>query len=215
MKQPEKRFVLSEKPAFDFIISSLACAVHNLTLMFPVGLIYSFIMYMLLLCGTGYDIQHHSSVFYLSTGFVCAFLILFSSWLKYSTTHMASYHTAQITGSIISTIFMVIALTFIDWRMSLSASWVLPVSCASTWLSVKVMRSELWRTLFIVSSYLVLRLGIVSVAMTGAFLYAHDSLSANIFIIFLLTASRLYDPLEVSLQNLAAHSNVERIREMK
>ena len=80
------------------------------------------------------------------------------------------------------------------------------------------MRSELGTAVFVVSAYLVLRLGIASVALTGTFLYANHSLSANIFILFLLTASRLYDPLEVSLQNLAAiistRSSVDRMNEI-
>ncbi|MBR0069225.1 MAG: hypothetical protein IJP97_01885, partial [Synergistaceae bacterium] len=66
--------------------------------------------------------------------------------------------------------------------------------------------------LFIASSYLVLRPGIVSAALTGAFLYVNDSLSANIFILFIITASVMYNPLENSLQNLAALSQIKALK---
>ncbi len=177
------------------VIGSLTCALHNLTLMFPVWLMYSFIMYLFLLFGTGYNIQNQSAVFYLSTGFVCAFLILFSS-----SASIMNDCKAQLNGAIISTSIITLSLILIDWRMALSALWVLPVSFAGLRLSVKVVRSELWRRLLIVSAYIVLRLGIVSTVLTGAFLYSHAALNANTFIFFLLTVSRLYEPLEVSLQ---------------
>lgn len=68
----------------------------------------------------------------------------------------------------------------------------------------RAMSSELGTAIFVVSAYLVLKVGIASVALTGAVLYSRGSLGVPVFVLFLLTASRLYDPLEVSLQNLAA-----------
>lgn len=57
---------------------------------------------------------------------------------------------------------------------------------------------------FVVSASLVLKLGIATVALVGAVLLMQGSLSVLTFFIFLLVVSRLYDPLQGALQNLAA-----------
>lgn len=80
------------------------------------------------------------------------------------------------------------------------------------------MSSELGTAIFVVSAYLVLKLGLASVALTGAILFSEGSLKMPEFLLFILAASRLYDPLEVSLQNLAAiistRSGVDRLNEI-
>ena len=57
---------------------------------------------------------------------------------------------------------------------------------------------------FVVSASLILKLGIATVALVGAVLLVQGSLDVLTFFLFLLVASRLYDPLQAALQNLAA-----------
>lgn len=57
---------------------------------------------------------------------------------------------------------------------------------------------------FVVSAQMVLKLGIGTVAVTGAVLLASGEIDILTFFMYLLVVSRMYDPLQVSLQNLAA-----------
>lgn len=78
--------------------------------------------------------------------------------------------------------------------------------------------SELGTAAFVVSAGLVLRLGIATTALTGAWLLRRGELDVLTLFLFLLVVSRLYDPLEGALQNLAAiiatGSNIERMNEI-
>ena len=71
---------------------------------------------------------------------------------------------------------------------------------------------------FVVSASLVLKLGIATVALAGAVLLIQGSLSVLTFFMFLLVVSRLYDPLQGALQNLAAvistRTNIARMNEI-
>lgn len=71
---------------------------------------------------------------------------------------------------------------------------------------------------FVVSASLVLKLGIATVALAGAVLLMQGSLSVLTFFMFLLVVSRLYDPLQGALQNLAAvistRTNIARMNEI-
>ncbi len=64
--------------------------------------------------------------------------------------------------------------------------------------------SEFTTAAFVVSSQLVLKLGIASVAFAGSVLLVSGKINVLLLFMFLLVASRLYDPLQASLQNLAA-----------
>ncbi len=57
---------------------------------------------------------------------------------------------------------------------------------------------------FVVTASLILKLGIATVALTGAALLTQGTLSLTTFFLFMLVVSRLYDPLQSALQNLAA-----------
>lgn len=78
--------------------------------------------------------------------------------------------------------------------------------------------SELGTAVFVVSADMVLKLGIAAVALVGSVLLIDGSLDVLTFFLFLLVVSRLYDPLEGALQNLAAiiatNSNIERMNEI-
>ena len=82
----------------------------------------------------------------------------------------------------------------------------------------RLIKSELGTAIFVVSAGLVLRLGIATTALAGATLLVKGELDVLTFFLFLLVVSRLYDPLEGTLQNLAAiigtNSNIERMNEI-
>lgn len=71
---------------------------------------------------------------------------------------------------------------------------------------------------FVVSASLVLKLGIATVALAGSILLVRGSLDVMAFFMFLLVVSRLYDPLQGALQNLAAvistRTNIGRMNEI-
>ena len=79
-------------------------------------------------------------------------------------------------------------------------------------------KAELINAVFVTGAGMVLKLGIASVAIVGAALLVNGSLSALTFFMFLLVASRLYDPMQAALQNLAAiiamRTNVARMNEI-
>ena len=85
-------------------------------------------------------------------------------------------------------------------------------------LESRLVKSELGTAVFVVSASLVLRLGIATTALVGATLLVQGQLDVLTFFMFLLVVSRLYDPLEGSLQNLAAiistNTNIERMNEI-
>ena len=78
--------------------------------------------------------------------------------------------------------------------------------------------NEFGLAVFVVSASLVLKRGIATVALVGAVLLMQGSLSVLTFFMFLLVVSRLYDPLQGALQNLAAvistRTNIARMNEI-
>lgn len=85
-------------------------------------------------------------------------------------------------------------------------------------VETRLIKSELGTAVFVVSASLVLRLGIATTALTGTYLLTKGKLDIITFFMFLLVVSRLYEPLESSLQNLAGiiatNSNIERMNEI-
>lgn len=71
---------------------------------------------------------------------------------------------------------------------------------------------------FVVSASLILKLGIATVALAGSFFLIQGTLDLLTFFLFLLVVSRLYDPLQSALQNLAAvistRTNIARMNEI-
>ena len=78
--------------------------------------------------------------------------------------------------------------------------------------------SEFGLAVFVVSASLILKLGIATVALMGSILLMQNSLDILGFFLFLLVVSRLYDPLQSALQNLAAvistRTNIARMNEI-
>ena len=71
---------------------------------------------------------------------------------------------------------------------------------------------------FVVTASLILKLGIATVALVGSALLAQGRLDLLTFFLYLLVVSRLYDPLQSALQNLAAvistRTNIARMNEI-
>lgn len=78
--------------------------------------------------------------------------------------------------------------------------------------------AELGVAIFVVSSTLILKFGIATVALVGSVLLIRGEIDIPLFFMFLLVASRLYAPLEGALQNLAAvistKTNINRMNEI-
>ncbi len=78
--------------------------------------------------------------------------------------------------------------------------------------------TEIGTALFVVSSTLILKFGIATVALVGSALLIRGEIDVPLFFMFLLVASRLYAPLEGALQNLAAvistKTNINRMNEI-
>lgn len=78
--------------------------------------------------------------------------------------------------------------------------------------------SEVGTAVFVVSASFILKMGIGTVALAGSVLLASGEIDVLMLFMYLLIASRLYDPLQSALQNLAAvislRTNVERMDEI-
>ena len=78
--------------------------------------------------------------------------------------------------------------------------------------------AELEPALFVSSASMVLKLGISSVVLTGSVLLVNGSIDVLTLFLFLMAASRMYDPMQGALQNLAAviamRTNVGRMNEI-
>jgi ATP-binding cassette subfamily B protein len=81
------------------------------------------------------------------------------------------------------------------------------------------INSELGVAVFVVTSNLILKLGIATVALVGSLLLKNDTLEILTFFMYLLVVSRLYDPMAGALQNLAAiistDIKIKRMREIQ
>lgn len=82
----------------------------------------------------------------------------------------------------------------------------------------RAIMGEFGMAVFVVSSQLILKLGIATTALVGGILLAKSSLDVLTFFMFLLVVSRLYEPLQGALQNLASviasRTNIARMNEI-
>ena len=152
---------------------------------------------------------------------------------------MFSHYVPQLFASIFSTLVIGAAMFLCDWRMALAVLWVVPVAILLTAGSKKIQDSfgtknilnkravadciqeglETIRDIkavFVCSAQAFLRLGLATTILTGGALLAAGKLSFLYFLGFLFAAARLYDPLGLVLQNIAATFNtklqIERMR---
>ena len=79
-------------------------------------------------------------------------------------------------------------------------------------------KTEITTAVFVTSAGMVLKFGIATVALVGASRIVTGKIDVLTLFMFLLVASRLYDPMQASLQNLAAviamRTNVARMNEI-
>jgi len=64
--------------------------------------------------------------------------------------------------------------------------------------------TELKMAVYVNSSAIILKLGIGTTAIVGGLLFANGSIDLLTFFMFLMIVSRLYDPMQITLQNFAA-----------
>ncbi|NBH79884.1 ABC transporter ATP-binding protein [Clostridiaceae bacterium] len=85
-------------------------------------------------------------------------------------------------------------------------------------LEVRHIKSELGVAMFVVPAQMLLKLGIASVALVGSMRLISGELSLVTFFLFLLVVSRIYEPMNFSLKNLAAMNslqiNIDRMNEI-
>ena len=312
IKRLERTFALSEKGAKDLVKGFIACAVHNLTLFIPVGILYLLASDMLMntLAGRGifYAVLCIISVSLIMISYRCVYkATYFSTYVEsgvrrvslaeklrkiplsyfgkkdladITSTIMAdaatletglSHWVPELIGAVISTTIAALSIMFYDWRMGLAALWPIPVAILIVILSrnvqyslskrsmnakmevadgiqecIETMRdlkscnaekqylkglfkkidkvenraiiSEVGTAVFVVSASFILKMGIGTVALAGSVLLASGEIDVLTLFLYLLIASRLYDPLQSALQNLAAvislRTNVERMDEI-
>ena len=309
----QKRFALSRQGAVDLIKGCLACAAQNLAFMFPVGLLYRFVLDLM-----DGEIGENGALRYILGCAACLVVIFLVTGIQYNATYLATYvesgvrrislaeklrliplsffgkkdladltnsimgdcatletafshYVPELAGAMISTTFVGICLLAMNLPMGLAAVWVLPVAFAITLLSARIQEyfnrksveanvaletgvqecienlqdlkanngekqylagldekidyaekrhivTELGTALFVVSSTLILKFGIATVALTGSVLLIQGKIRIPLFFLYLLAASRLYTPLEGALQNLAAvistRTNINRMNEI-
>ncbi len=309
----QRKFALSQQGARDLVKSSLACALYDLSLMFPVGLLYQFVLDLM-----RQQLGAQRVRFYLLASAVCLVLIFLTGYWKFTASYIATYVESgksrialaeklrliplsffgkrdlsdltsalmedrkvletmfstfipPLVGAGLSTFLVSVSLFAYDWRMALAATWVLPLAlgvilasrrlqdqsqkrtlqanlalersvqeCIDCLADLKSnnaeaayldglseeiqavekerLRSELRVALVFSSASLLLRLGIASIALAGSALLKQQALSLPLFFLFLLVASRLYEPLSFALQNLVGillcKTNLERMKEI-
>lgn len=85
-------------------------------------------------------------------------------------------------------------------------------------VEARSIQNEYSLAAFVVTAGLILKLGIATTALTGSLLLAKGKISILTFFMYLLVVSRIYDPLQTALQNLAAvisvRTNVKRMNEI-
>lgn len=82
----------------------------------------------------------------------------------------------------------------------------------------RVLKNEFGTAVFVFCAQMVLKLGIATTALAGSALLIKGEIDVLTFFVFLLLVSRLYDPMQAALQNLAAiistKTNVDRMNEI-
>lgn len=85
-------------------------------------------------------------------------------------------------------------------------------------VETRSIKNEFTLAAFVVTAGLILKLGIATTALAGSALLIKGEINVLTFFMYLLVVSRIYDPLQTALQNLAAvisvHTNVKRMDEI-
>ena len=85
-------------------------------------------------------------------------------------------------------------------------------------LKKRVLKNEFGTAVFVSCAQMVLKLGIATTALAARHFLIKGEIDVLTFFVFLLLVSRLYDPMQAALQNLAAiistKTNVDRMNEI-
>lgn len=81
-----KKYALSRQGAKDLIKGCIACALQNITFMFPVGILY--LLVKALLEG---GVEGSSVILYIAGCILCLVLIFAATWFQYNSTYFATY----------------------------------------------------------------------------------------------------------------------------
>lgn len=150
------------------------------------------LLYYLVIDMLGGTLSSSRIPFYAIGSVLCAVIILVCTYLQYNGTFLATYVETGVR------------------RISLAEKL--------RKFESQLIKTELGTAIFVVTASLILRLGIATTALVGSYLLIKCELDIITFFMFLLVVSRLYDPLEGSLQNLAAiistNTNIERMNEI-
>ena len=85
VKKLQKKYALSERGAKDLILGCIACAVQNLTFMFPVCLLFMLVGDLM-----GGTVLEHTAL-YIAGCILSAALIFTATWFQYNATYFATY----------------------------------------------------------------------------------------------------------------------------
>lgn len=87
---------------------------------------------------------------------------------------------------------------------NMEAKYMEKLDSEITTVERRLLTNELSSAVFVVSAQMIVKLGIATTALVGGILMAGGQLNVAVFLMFLIVVSRLYDPLQSSLVNLAS-----------
>ena len=86
IRRLQKRYALSEQGAKDLIKGCFACVLQNISLMFPVGLLYCMVSDLM-----NGGVPESRFPFYIAGCILCVGLILLTTYFQYNATYFATY----------------------------------------------------------------------------------------------------------------------------
>ena len=222
----QHKYALSEKGAKDMIKAFLSVTCSDLVLMFPVWMLYFLVRDYLqgTMAGRG--------LFYLIGCLLCLALIAITTLIAIGTFFL-NWRMAIAALWVLPVSFLIVGCSGRVQRGLGKKQMKLKMDCADgiqeCLETVRDLRAnnaqaeymeglegkiravekhalvtELGTAIFVGSAQMILKLGIATVALTGGVLLIKGEIDILTFFVFLLLVSRMYDPLQVALQNLAA-----------
>ena len=186
----------------------LACAFQNMAFMLPTGLLYLLVKDLLAGSTSG------RTAFYLLGCAACFALILLTTWFQYNGTYFTTYKESGTRRLTLAERLRKLPLSFFGKRDLADLTSTIMADCEVLETDCSHFIPALFGSLL----SMVLKLGIASVALTGSVLLVRGSIDVLTLFLFLMAASRMYDPMQGALQNLAAviamRTNVGRMNEI-
>ena len=245
IKTLQRRFALSRQGAVDLIKGCIACVAQDISFMLPVGLLYYFVIDTMNGGINGSRVAFYAvgTLVCLCLIFIVTWFQYNATYLAtYVESGVRRISLAEQPIAFTITLFSARIQEYFN-RKSVAANVALESGVQECIESLQDLKSnnaeksylkgldkkidyvekrhiitELGTALFVVSSTLILKFGIATVALVGSALLIRGEIDIPLFFMFLLVASRLYAPLEGALQNLAAvistKTNINRMNEI-